>query len=66
MYFSFLGIRYGLIGFIKITEQGLRQAIFMALRLIYLVVGTSMLTLDNITYDITDGIERTSNHHLTK
>ena len=32
-------------GFIKITEQGISQAIFMGLRLIFLVVGTSLLTL---------------------
>ncbi|EQG51167.1 cobalt transport family protein [Clostridioides difficile DA00134] len=32
-------------GFLAITKQGLRQAIFMAIRLIFLVVGTSLLTL---------------------
>ncbi len=45
-------------GFITITEQGLKQAIFMALRLVFLVVGTSMLTLTTTPMDLTDGIER--------
>ena len=37
-------------GFIKITDQGVRQAIFMALRLILLVLGTSMLNINNFSY----------------
>lgn len=48
-------------GFIKITDQGVRQAIFMALRLILLVLGTSMLTLTTSPMDLTDGIERLLN-----
>ena len=48
-------------GFIKITEQGISQAIFMALRLIFLVLGTSMLTLTTSPMDLTDGIERLLN-----
>ncbi|CEJ72187.1 energy-coupling factor transporter transmembrane component T family protein [Paraclostridium sordellii] len=45
-------------GFIKITEQGISQAIFMGLRLIFLVVGTSLLTLTTSPIELTDGIER--------
>ena len=48
-------------GFIKITDQGVRQAVFMALRLILLVLGTSMLTLTTSPMDLTDGIERLLN-----
>ncbi len=48
-------------GFIKITRQGLSQAIFMALRLIFLVVGTSLLTLTTSPIELTDGIERLLN-----
>jgi energy-coupling factor transport system permease protein len=48
-------------GFIKITYQGLSQAIFMAIRLIFLVVGTSLLTLTTSPIDLTDGIERLLN-----
>ena len=46
------------LGFLKITDAGLRQAIFMAIRLIYLVVGTSLLTLTTSPIELTDGIER--------
>lgn len=49
------------LGFIKITRQGLSQAIFMALRLIFLVVGTSLLTLTTSPIELTDGIERLLN-----
>ena len=48
-------------GFIKITSQGLSQAIFMALRLIFLVVGTSLLTLTTSPIELTDGIEKLLN-----
>ena len=48
-------------GFIKITEQGISQAIFMALRLIFLVLGTSILTLTTSPIELTDGIERLLN-----
>ena len=33
------------LGFLKITEEGLRMAVFMAVRLILLLLGSSMLTL---------------------
>ena len=36
-------------GFMKITIQGLEQAIFMAIRLILLVVGTSVTNINYIT-----------------
>ncbi|RDY25932.1 energy-coupling factor transporter transmembrane protein EcfT [Romboutsia weinsteinii] len=48
-------------GFIKITSQGISQAIFMAIRLIFLVVGTSLLTLTTSPIELTDGIERLLN-----
>lgn len=47
--------------FVKITYQGVSQAIFMALRLIFLVVGTSLLTLTTSPIELTDGIERLLN-----
>lgn len=46
------------LGFLKITDAGLRQAIFMSVRLVYLVVGTSLLTLTTSPIQLTDGIER--------
>ncbi|MBP7278521.1 MAG: energy-coupling factor transporter transmembrane protein EcfT [Sedimentibacter sp.] len=45
------------IGFIKITQEGLRQAGFMAVRLTLLIMGTSMLTLTTSPIILTDGIE---------
>ena len=48
-------------GFIKITQQGISQSIFMALRLIFLVVGTSLLTLTTSPIELTDGIEKLLN-----
>lgn len=49
------------LGFIKITSQGIVQAVFMAIRLVFLVVGTSLLTLTTSPIDLTDGIERLLN-----
>jgi energy-coupling factor transport system permease protein len=45
-------------GILKITAQGLRQGIFMALRLVFLVTITSLLTLTTTPIALTDGIER--------
>ncbi|MBF7095959.1 energy-coupling factor transporter transmembrane component T family protein [Alkalibacter mobilis] len=41
----------------KITEEGLKVAVFMALRLIFLVTGTSLMTLTTSPISLTDGIE---------
>lgn len=46
------------IGFIKIYESGIRTALFMAIRLILLIMGTSVLTLTTSPIELTDGIER--------
>lgn len=45
-------------GFLSITKEGLNQAIFMAMRLLLLISGTSVLTLTTSPMDLTDGIER--------
>lgn len=45
-------------GFLKITYEGLMQAIYMVLRLFFLVFGTSILTLTTSPIALTDGIER--------
>lgn len=44
--------------FIKITATGLKSAAVMALRLIFLVMGTSLLTYTTSPIMLTDGIER--------
>lgn len=43
---------------LKITDTGLRTAVFMALRLIYLIIGSSLMTLTTTPNDLTDGLER--------
>lgn len=45
------------IGIISITEEGLKQAGFMAIRLTLLIIGTSLLTLTTSPILLTDGIE---------
>lgn len=45
-------------GFINIYEEGVRVAVFMGLRLIFLIMGTSVLTLTTSPIELTDGIER--------
>lgn len=45
-------------GFIKIYMEGVRTAVFMALRLVFLIIGTSMLTLTTSPIELTDGIEK--------
>ncbi len=44
-------------GPLKITEEGLRQAFFMAFRLLMLVFGTSLLTYTTKPMQLTDGFE---------
>jgi len=44
-------------GFLTITYQGIFLAIFMTLRLIFLIVGTSMLTYTTSPIMLTDAIE---------
>lgn len=46
------------IGFLKLTWEGLRMAGFMALRLIYLVIGSSIMTLTTTPNQLTDGLEK--------
>ncbi len=45
------------LGPLTITKEGLSQAVFMALRLIFLIIGTSLLTLTTSPISLTDGIE---------
>jgi len=49
------------LGPFTITEEGLYQAFFMALRLVFLVMGTSLLTLTTSPIALTDGIEHILN-----
>ncbi len=43
---------------LTVTEGGLRTAVFMAIRLIYLITGSSLMTFTTTPNERTDGIER--------
>ena len=45
-------------GFLTISRQGVYTAVFMALRLVLLIIGCSMMTLTTTPIELTDGIER--------
>ncbi|MEW9095647.1 MAG: energy-coupling factor transporter transmembrane component T [Clostridiaceae bacterium] len=47
--------------FITIYEEGLKLAAFMVLRLVLLIMGTSLLTLTTSPIELTDGIEKLLN-----
>lgn len=44
--------------FLTITYEGLYRSCFMALRLILLIIGTSMLTMTTKPMELTDGLEK--------
>ena len=41
-----------------ITEGGLRTAVYMTIRLIYLIIGSSLMTFTTTPNELTDGIEK--------
>lgn len=42
---------------LTITQEGLRQAIYMGIRLIFLILGSSLMTLTTTPNNLTDGLE---------
>ena len=44
--------------FLKITYEGLVRAAFMAIRLVLLIIGSSMMTLTTKPIELTDGLEK--------
>lgn len=46
------------IGFIKITEAGINNAIFVSVRIAFLIIASSILTFTTSPTDLTDAIER--------
>ena len=44
-------------GFLKITEEGIEKSIFLALRLTFLIMGSSILTLVTSPKELTDGLD---------
>jgi energy-coupling factor transport system permease protein len=43
---------------LQITQEGLRAAIRMVIRLVYLILGTSLMTLTTTPNQLTDGLEK--------
>ena len=43
---------------LKVTDEGIRTAFFMAIRLIYLIFGSSLMTFTTTPNALTDGIEK--------
>ena len=43
--------------FLKITVEGIETAVFMALRLTFLIIGSSLMTLTTTPNQLTDGLE---------
>lgn len=43
---------------ITITKQGVRTAVFMGLRLMYLIIGSSLMTLTTTPNNLTDALEK--------
>lgn len=43
---------------IRITDEGIRTAVFMMVRLIYLILGSSLMTFTTTPNALTDGIEK--------
>lgn len=48
-------------GFLKLTYEGIRQAVKIGIRLIYLVIGSSVMTITTTPNQLTDGLERILN-----
>lgn len=46
---------------LTITKEGLKTAVFMAIRLMFLIVGSSVMTLTTTPNSLTDGMEKLMN-----
>lgn len=46
------------VGFLTLTYEGVRKAIFISLRLIFLILGSSLMTLTTSPNQLTDGLEK--------
>ena len=52
------GQQFVRVGFIKITLEGIKTAGFMAVRLIFLIIGSSLMTFTTTPNHLTDGLEK--------
>ena len=46
------------LGFLKITQEGVVLAVQMAIRLVYLIIGSTIMTLTTTPNNLTDGLEK--------
>lgn len=46
------------LGFLRITDKGVQTAVMVGIRLIYLILGSSVMTLTTTPNDLTDGLEK--------
>ncbi|MGN0203860.1 MAG: energy-coupling factor transporter transmembrane component T family protein [Coprococcus sp.] len=46
------------LGFLKATVQGLKTGVYMVMRLSYLIIGSSLMTLTTTPNQLTDGLEK--------
>lgn len=58
LFFVHTGTPYFEWKFIKITDKGVQTAVFMVVRILCLITGTSLLTYTTSPIDLTDAIER--------
>lgn len=61
MFFTSTGEIIFELGFLKITDEGIVLALKMAIRLVLLIIGSSLLTLTTSPIELTDGIENLLN-----
>jgi energy-coupling factor transport system permease protein len=58
MFFISSGNTLAELGFIRITDEGLKTALYLGSRLVMLVLGTSMLTFTTTPNELTDGLDK--------
>jgi energy-coupling factor transport system permease protein len=56
--FTSSGTEYWSWGIFHVTNVGISNAVIMAVRLIYLIIGTSLMTLTTTPNQLTDGLEK--------
>ena len=56
--FTSTGTEYWSWGPFHLTNEGIKNAILMTVRLIYLIIGTSLMTLTTTPNQLTDGLEK--------
>lgn len=46
------------LGFIRVTKEGIKLAVLLMIRLIFLIMGSSIMTLTTTPNELTDGLEK--------